>query len=249
MRLKTKLYLAAILIITVAAFVFGYRAAVWLNKDAGETRRPEVKSPQPAVEVAVNPTPDAKKLIRQPAVEEKIRSSAKTRVANPQGDTVVKPAKQRIVVKTKTGNGPEGKEEVLADLATEPQEGQQPLEAVTQEHTEELPGSQKVQVVETEATTEIILKLPEYKPPGDGRVKAVIAFSPNSAPDVRAGFAYEVVQRGRWSLDAVILPPAELGAGVSLDVIHGASAGVAVTWDFEERKVKGRAMVGFVIQF
>ncbi len=182
MRLKTKLYLAAILIITVAAFVFGYRAAVWLNKDSGDTRRPEVKTPQPAVKVAVNPTPDAKKLIRQLAVEEKIRSSAKTRVTNPQGDTIVKPAKQRVIVKTKAGDSPAGQEEIIADLATEPGEGQQPLDVVTEQHIEQLPGGQQVQVVETEATTEIIVKLSEYKPPGDGRLKAVVAF-----PDVRAG--------------------------------------------------------------
>ncbi len=249
MRIKTKLYLAAILIITVAAFVFGYRAAVWLDKGVNAPRRPEVKNPSPAVEVAVNPTPDAKKLIRQPAVEEKIRSSAKTRVTNPQGDTVVKPVKQRVVVKTKVGDDPAAQEEILADLATEPQEGQQSLDVVTQEHTEQLPGGQKVQVVETEATTEIVLKLPEAKPPQDGRLKAVVAFSSNSAPDVRAGFAYEVVQRGRWSLDAVILPPAELGAGISFDVVRGASAGVAGTWDAEGKRLRGRAMVGLAIQF
>lgn len=254
MKFKTKLYLAAILIITVAAFVFGYRAAVWLDKGVNAPRRPEVKSPQPAVEVAVNPTPDAKKLIRQPAVEEQIRSSAKTKVTNPRADTEVKPVKQRVVVKTKTGDGPEGQEEILADLATEPQEGQQSLDVVTQEHTEQLPGGQKVQVVETEATTEIVLKLPEAKPPQDGRLKAVVAFSSgvassNSAPDVRAGFAYEAVQRGRWSLDAVVLPPTELGAGVSFDLVRGASAGVAATWDFKERRVKGRAVVGLTIQF
>lgn len=128
--------------------------------------------------------------------------------------------------------------------ATEPGEGQQPLDVVTQERTEELPNGQKVQVVETEATTEIILKLPETKPPQDGRFKAIVAF-----PDTRAGFACEVVQRGRWSLDAVVLPRRSWGARVSFGVIHGASAGVVATWDFEERRVRGRAVVGLTIQF
>lgn len=116
MRFKTKLYLTAIVIIRVAAFVFGYRAAVWLDKGVNAPRRPEVKTPQPAVEVAVNPTPDAKKMIRQPTVEENIQSATKTRVTNPRADTEVKPVKQRVIVKTKTGNGLAAHEEILADL-------------------------------------------------------------------------------------------------------------------------------------